>query len=561
MKKRMMTLILTGAMLATSLAGCGGTNGTTQQENKISGSGTAASQAEVQVQVPAEGGRDVGGLMLPLTTEKEDLSVWLTYNSSTVKDINEIKGIQQMEENTNVHVNWTPVTLQEVQEKLGIMLSSGTFPDIVYAGSYGYPGGISKGVEDGVIADMDPLIRENMPNYMTIVNTNEEARKEAATDDGKMNAVKIMVGTDTTIESEGTYTGMAYRQDMMEKLGYDVPATVEGWHKVLLQAKEDGVEIPFEPEANGGSYFSLAYGVTTSAQRAYMQVDGNKVVYAPLQDGFGAYLDEMQKWYAEGLIDPNFTSFNMMANPDYVENDRALLFASISSGATGKGLLGYGMVTKDSVYLQPLGQPVLNENDAPIQCFRRIIAKDPIYITTSCKNPELAAKWLDYQFSDEGCFLNWYGTEGETWEYGEDGTPQFLDSVYNNPEGLPVMDYLQKFALNQGWCWLGKHDIECGWKQAMGNGGVNYSLEAQKIWSEPETNIYMTESLEFTDDEGVQITQLQTALSTMVDEYMVNYILGRNTEDFETFREGLKNYGADQLTQIYQDAYDRYLAR
>ena len=230
MKKRMMTLILTGAMLATSLAGCGGTNGTTQQENKISGSGTAASQAEVQVQVPAEGGRDVGGLMLPLTTEKEDLSVWLTYNSSTVKDINEIKGIQQMEENTNVHVNWTPVTLQEVQEKLGIMLSSGTFPDIVYAGSYGYPGGISKGVEDGVIADMDPLIRENMPNYMALLDANDDLKRQATGDDGKLDAVHGVVMYDDVIKGEPNYIGMVYRADILEKLGIEMPTTVDEWH-------------------------------------------------------------------------------------------------------------------------------------------------------------------------------------------------------------------------------------------------------------------------------------------------------------------------------------------
>ena len=70
----------------------------------------------------------------------------------------------------------------------------------------------------------------------------------------------------------------------------------------------------------------------------------------------------------------------------------------------------------------------------------RIIAKDPIYITTSCKNPELAAKWLDYQYSDEGCFLNWYGTEGESWTYGADGTPQFTELITNNPDGLPMTE-------------------------------------------------------------------------------------------------------------------------
>ena len=82
-------------------------------------------------------------------------------------------------------------------------------------------------------------------------------------------------------------------------------------------------------------------------------------------------------------------------------------------------------------YLQPIVAPLLNSGDTPIQSASRIIAKDPIYITTACKNPELAAKWLDFQYSEQGQLLNWYGIEGETYTLDADGKPQFTDMVLN----------------------------------------------------------------------------------------------------------------------------------
>ena len=71
--------------------------------------------------------------------------------------------------------------------------------------------------------DMDTLIRNYMPNYMALLESSDEARREATADSGKMVICKNIVGTDTTAQSEGTYMGLAYRADILEKLGLDVP--------------------------------------------------------------------------------------------------------------------------------------------------------------------------------------------------------------------------------------------------------------------------------------------------------------------------------------------------
>ena len=47
----------------------------------------------------------------------------------------------------------------------------------------------------------------------------------------------------------------------------------------------------------------------------------------------------------------------------------------------------------------------------------------------------------------------------------------------------------------------------------------------------------------------------------MIDEYIINYILGVDTTSFEEFKETLISYGYQNVIDAYQAAYDRYIAR
>lgn len=308
----------------------------------------------------------------------------------------------------------------------------------------------------------------------------------------------------------------------------------------------------------------MAYGVTTNATDNYLQLDGDTVVASALQDGFGQYLEEMRSWFSEGLIDPNFTSGGPMVTRDYsgVENDSTLLYDGWYAFACGNTTYTMGQTTNPDLYFQAITNPVLKPGDEPVQCSQRIIAKDPIYITTACEKPELAAQWLDYWWSDEGTYLSWYGIEGETYELDEEGTPEFTELVTNNPDGLAPSDVLYQYTFNSG-SWFGKHDVEQGWKMAniINNSEDNIQLDSTAIFSAPETNLWLTSSLAFTDAEGVELTSLQTAVNTLIEEYMVNYINGNDSTSFDDFRETLSSYGMDRIVEIYQAAYDRYLAR
>lgn len=560
--KKVLALILSASLLAAAFAGCGGDGESQTSSAASASSGTGTSETGDGGGIPEEPEE----LTLPISEDGAELDVWINYIGTIVGDVNEVAGVQKMEEMTGVHINWTPVAQNELQEKFGILLSSGTYPDIVYPGSLSYPDGVDAGIADGVIyPDHDTLIRTYMPNYMAYLESSDEARKEATSDNGKMQVIKCIVGQDFTAESEGTYQGLAYRKDIFDGLGIEEPTTVEEWHDALVAAKESGIEHPFMIGTNGGSPMSLAWGVAAGmpANGIYVQMDGDTVVGIALQDGFGEYLETMKQWYSEGLIDPNFTTFDYyLDTPASVEANQHVLYSDLLSAFSGNSYYNMKMVTNESAYLQPVAAPAA-EDGTTYQYGSRVVAGDMMFITTSCEDPVLAAKWLDFLYSKDGELLLWYGIEGESYELDEEGMPQYTDVVFDNPDNLPPADYLQKYSLNMGNAWMGKNNWSCNAKiTSVTSGGQNLQMDAVEVWSAPEVNLSVpSRGWTLTEEEGDVVNTTGTAVTTMIDEYIINYITGADTTSFEDFKNNLVSFGYEDVIAAYQAAYDRYLAR
>ena len=556
--KKFLALLLAVIMLVTCMAGCGKTD--TPADKPADNS--ADKPADGEAPAAADGAElPLKELSLPLCEEKQELTVWLAYSGTVMKDLNEIEGVKKMEELTNVHINWIPVNQDDMVQKFGTLIASGDLPDIIYPNSY--PGGYEAGVEDGVIhPDMDYYIRNYMPNYMALLASNEQLKREATSDSGKMLVCKCIVGQANTVESEGTYQGLAYRADLLEKLGLDVPTTIDEWHDALVAAKEAGIPYPFVLDNDGGSALACSWGVGTQNLYEYLQVENDKVVCGPAKDSWKGYLDTMKQWYSEGLINPNFTTFHFyLDTPASVQNNETLLYSMVLSAFTGNNYANFHMIDNPDAFLQPIVAPALNPGDEPMQYGDRKIGKEGVFISATCENPELAAKWLDFQYSKQGEYLNWYGIEDVTYVLDENGEPQFTDFVLNNAEGMPPKDFLQRYALNEGESFLGKHDISASWKiSAAQTEGPNYQLEAVSIWSSPEKNVYLTNSLTLTPEESA-INSKFTDVQTMIDEYTIGYITGQNVKPFEEYVQDLYAYGLQDVLDVYQAAYDRYLAR
>ncbi len=558
--------MLAAVMVISMLGACGGSTGTTP-----SGSGTAQGTAQTSTTTTAASAsaaeentnvRNINGLELPISTTGESLDVFYAYNGTLVSDLNDIWSVQEMEKNTGVHINWTQVALSELQEKFNILITSGEYPDIVGLSFFpSYPGGWSKGVEDGVVLNMDELVRDYMPNYRACLAQNDFGNKQAMSDNHEYQIVYSLQGTDDAIEGEGVVCGLGYRADILEKLGLDEPTTIDELHDVLVAVKNSGIEYPFMPGTNGSSEIIHSYGLNYTN---WTLTQDGKVVYTYTQDVFKQYLDLMRDWYAEGLIDPNFTSFNFFMDlPVSVETDANFLYAVCLT--FGHGLYEQGRISNPDAFLQPYLSPAVTVPET-VKSYAQEVTKNPAFITTSCENPVLAAKWLDYTYTEEAMIKNVYGIEGETFDYDENGKPQYLaDKLNNNPKGMPATDYLQTICLtnaNAGSA-IGRANNEATRKLTMVTSGAetNFQDEVVAMFSSPKVNVCVPAGVLLTDEEGYVVNQYETDITTLANEFMVKYIIGATDKTFEQFVDEAYKFHLQEVTDCYQAAYDRFVER
>ncbi len=68
-------------------------------------------------------------------------------------------------------------------------------------------------------------------------------------------------------------------------------------------------------------------------------------------------------------------------------------------------------------------------------------------------------------------------------------------------------------------------------------------------------------SVEFTDDESNDIKSMSTDLSTYFQEYYITFLDGsRPMSEWDTYINGLYDFGFADYVAIYQAAYERYIS-
>ena len=161
---------------------------------------------------------------------------------------------------------------------------------------------------------------------------------------------------------------------------------------------------------------------------------------------------------------------------------------------------------------------------------------------------------IDYLFSEEGQILCNWGIEGQSFEYGPDGKPQYTELITNNQEGIPV----------EQWCRVKYTLIDMPSLFVLERTWGSYTDEQMDTilnkWSYPYDSTLPTLSL--TTEETERFYGLYLDIDTYVDETVIKYIIGDYSfDDWNVFTDTVEQMGIQECIDIYQQAYTRYLAR
>jgi putative aldouronate transport system substrate-binding protein len=172
-------------------------------------------------------------------------------------------------------------------------------------------------------------------------------------------------------------------------------------------------------------------------------------------------------------------------------------------------------------------------------------------ISTACENVELACKYWDYFFSDEGIILSNYGIEGDTFEYDADGNPQYTEKALS----FGNITYTQtKYCLHN-------QPVYTIWSRELSVLDDDQKA-AEGIWGQAGSEYIMPQGVTLTDVEGAEHSEIKSTLDTFVNENAALFITGQKSfDEWDEFISTLRGIGVDRAVEIQQAALDRYFAR
>lgn len=462
-------------------------------------------------------------------------------------------------EKTNVTVEnvANPVSQNSMEEFQ--LQATERFPADIYGG-VNIKNSILGYAQQGAFIPLNDLIDEHAPNIKQFLESHPEEKAAMSAPDGNIYMINYM--------PDGK-TGKAYfiRTDWLKALGLDMPQTFEELEKTLYAFRDQ------DPNGNGEKdeipYFNerwqeairlvnlwgaRAYSSENFNERIPVGADG-KLYHAWMTEEFRNGITNMNRWYEDGILDTEmFTRKTDTVRQTLWSKDNV-------GGMTHEWPASTSVYNYNEELLKKVpdfkveGMLPVSANGTPFEEFQRSAAKpDGWAISASCQNPEVAIRFMDWFFTEEGYRASNFGIEGESYTM-VDGKPQFTEEILNSGAVNINLRTTYGAQLSIG-C---KQDYEYERQWTMKEGVEVYDLYNQAdIWSEPWTPM-----LNYTEEEMVIYNDVISSLNDYQNEAMAAFITGK--EDIESgwdaYISKCKELGAEKLVEVYQSAYDRYLTQ
>ncbi len=569
-KKKMLSVLLACAVLALSMAGCGGGG---------SSGGTSA---------PASGSEADGAL--PNASGTATSVTWwmdpLNLSSSVLSGFDESFGWQKYEENLGVDIVWQQPASGQSAEQFNLIIASPDMPDIMYySWLNAYPGGPDAAIADGKIVALNDYIEEYAPNFSAYLKAHPDIEKEIMTDSGNIYcfpAIYTYTSQDSdvcqnTVERETydeTFIGLIIRKDLLDKAELDIPVTIDDWYEALVAFKDMGIKYPISfmgTYATLAQSFASAFDVTLPVvgmpgmgSDFALREDGT-IQYGPAEDGYGEYLTFMHKLYEEGLLDPDFMVQDATTMHTKIVNGEVGAWVQMMPIGIG-GLRGQVLALDPESDFYPIG--VLNPVKEEGQQLRYrqgnlAYTASGAAITTSCEDIATACRVLDYAWSDEGnMLLNW-GIEGESYQM-VDGWPELTEQILNDPQYTPSEAFSRYRNLNGPYPQDHTQRLVLKRDYSLPEGAVDENIAALDLWSSDANGSVRAglPSITMLTEEASEYANTYNELSTYVEEMFSKFIMGTEPlSNFEQYQQTLKNMGLDRVLELQEGALQRYYNR
>ncbi len=572
--KKFIALLLALLMMAGLLAGCGGGEETPSTEPSSEGTTSTEPTAAPSYEGPVES-TEPAEIELPLVDDIHDFEYWIEnpYSFEDFSTYGDNLFFQWMEDQTNVHIVWNHPASGSVQEAFQTMILSNELPDFIQGVKGYYTGGVDKMVSDGYLQPLNDYM-DIMPHYKAKLYEDETTFIQCVSDEGNIWGIHQICD-----RPQGAWFGFGVRQDWLDDLGIDISTaeTIDGLESILTAFKDKTYENCGPLWLSGGSFspscaLNGSYNVAsvTWSNNGIINKDGT-AVYSPLETGFKDYVAKIADWYAKGLVNTEYVATSSWATPDdrwvngqcgvgdfVYTNDKMLAASAALSELQPDPDFALSAITTPKVDASMDWSDIHLRNRQD-----KVFSVNSMGISTQCNDLELACKYWDYAFTEEGIeAANWGPYEGPE---GDASATYFVDPTDANGDGhqecyQPAL--MEKYGNNvtnvqvkvssfltpgyriwsREWCTLEKYQIEyCNtWDKV----GIEY------VWPDGVT---------LTAQEGNDASVILANCNTIANEWAANVITGVESIDtWEAMCQRLKDNKIDEAVACYQAALARY---
>ena len=486
----------------------------------------------------------------PINLDQE-ITYWMSMNpniTSLHPNFGDTPFAKELEKRTGVKVKYVHPAVGQDAQSLSLMIASDEMTDIVETTWGSYQGGAEISIADEVIVPLNDIYKSDAPNLTKYLEENPDIARATKTDNGNYYVFPFIREDKIQLRA----SGLMIRRDWLKELGLEVPKTVDDLEKVLVAFKEKkGATAPLSWAPSGHFHFMQMLGANFN----YYMKDG-KVTFGPLEPEFKRAVQTLNKWYKMGLLDKNIVSMDQKIYDANILNDKTGVTVSGGGGSLGKWL-----DINEGEKFDMVGIPdLVDEKGENLEYVMLGYHFEGLggAISYSSKNKALAARFLDWGYSDEGYMLYNFGVEGLTYEM-KDGVPYYTDYIKKNPDGLQMT---QAMGINFRSSWSGpfiqskNYLTEYYYRPQQRESVNNWLLSYDKAVEtrEPKTSM--------TAEEAAAFAEYTVELDKVVDESFIAFVLGtKSLDEFDEFVDTLKKLGVEDAIKIKQDAIDRYNAR
>ncbi len=453
---------------------------------------------------------------------------------------------KELEKQTGVKIEYVHPAAGQEKQTLALYAASNELPDLVEYNWYGYTGGPAQAIKEKLIIPLNDMLENGeLPNLKAYLDENPEVDKAIRTDDGQYYAFPFVRGAEKLLVS----TGPIIRRDWLDELGLKLPETLDDMENILTQFKnKKGASAPLST-----GYLKQTLAMAGGYLDFYV-ADGKDVRYGVLDDSYKKAVETLHGWYEKGLLDNGFVSIDSQTLDSNILNGKTGV--TYGPGGSGLGKWLESMENSNTGFdLEGFSLPyasIIGNIDAPYY------GGGSVAISANCKNPKLAARYLDYGYSKEGHMLYNFGTEGVSYTM-VDGSPVYTDEIKKNPDGLTMPQAMLKYfrASNVGPFVQDEKYIEQYYARPQQQAALDAWLERYEI-----ENPMMYPKATMSAEENSEYSTIMTEVESAVKEKTTQFIIGTLSMDkYDSFIQDIKKLKVERAIELKQAALERYNKR